>query len=349
MSFSERFGPIRDLIDIIIGKFFEIVARLFGYPENPGMPVIKEKLSDQDLKEDFLKSLPLRITQWPPVSRPETWFETIFGTVPKVEPIPRYIYENQLEGFYNFYVIYYQNIVFLPDWLSEFLQVRLHFCLDLHYLEIVRQAIFVGLAGYANLIGLRIAISWFPSINPFVFPWYYLTAVTDWTEELLQGVVPVVFGVSITGSSFLILLGVLADSLNNLVLTMPFLPSEGEIVTVSRNGKSIKLIVFHYLPSLWYYYPIPDYLREYWYYHRPEILEHMQLNYKSLNIQFLPDEIFSGPKPEDFTILYRIVHFFQDWYEAYINFMFNSILPVFPNYVLPVLQKMAYNFWHNIH
>jgi hypothetical protein len=35
-------------------------------------------------------------------------------------------------------------------------------------------------------------------------------------------------GVNITGSIFLGILGVLADSLNHLVFTMPFLPSEAE-------------------------------------------------------------------------------------------------------------------------
>lgn len=343
MSFTTRFGPIRDLIYKITGKFFEIVASLFGYPENPGMPVIKEKLSDHDLNEDFLKSLPLRTIEWPPVSRPETWFETVFGTIPKVEPIPRYIYENQLEGFYNFYVVYYQNIVFLPDWLSEFLQVRLNFCLDLNYLEMVREVIFIGLAGYAQLIGLRIAISWFPSINPFVFPWYYLTAITDWTEELLQGVVPVVFGVSITGSSFLILLGILADNLNNLVLTMPFLPSEGEIVTVSRNGRSIKMIVFHYLPSLWYSYPIPDNIRKYWYYYRPDILEHMQTNYKNLNLQLLPDEILFGPQPEPFSLLEFIINFLKICY-----YILTNIIDIIISNTPPILIKMGSNLWHNL-
>ena len=38
------------------------------------------------------------------MQRPETWFEVIFGPTPKVEAIPRYIYENKEEGFYNFYI-----------------------------------------------------------------------------------------------------------------------------------------------------------------------------------------------------------------------------------------------------
>jgi hypothetical protein len=51
------------------------------------------------------------------------------------------------------------------------------------------------------------------------------------------------------------------------------------------------VLVFHYLPILWYRHPIPNNLREYWYYERPDILEYMQTAYKDLNIQFLPDNI----------------------------------------------------------
>jgi hypothetical protein len=55
----------------------------------------------------------------------------IFGPSPKAETVPRYIYENKEEGFYNFYIENYKNIYFLPDWFSEFLQVKLHVCLDI--------------------------------------------------------------------------------------------------------------------------------------------------------------------------------------------------------------------------
>jgi hypothetical protein len=71
------------------------------------------------------------------IQRPETWFEMIFGPSPKAETVPRYIYENK-EGFYNFYIENYKNIYFLPDWFSEFLQVKLHVCLDITVLETVR-------------------------------------------------------------------------------------------------------------------------------------------------------------------------------------------------------------------
>jgi tagatose-1,6-bisphosphate aldolase non-catalytic subunit AgaZ/GatZ len=51
------------------------------------------------------------------------------------------------------------------------------------------------------------------------------------------------------------------------------------------------VLVFRYLPILWYRYPIPNEIREYWYNERPDILKYMQKAYQNLDIQFLPDSL----------------------------------------------------------
>ena len=165
----------------------------------------------------------------------------IFGPAPKVDAVPRYIYESNEEGFYNFYIENYRNIYFLPDWLSEFIQVRLHICLDITVLETMREVLFVGLMVYSQIVILRIALSWLIYINPYTFPWCYLVAAVDWTEDVLQGVVPAILGVNLTGSVFLGIIGVVADSLNHLVFTMPFLPSEGEATKLLVNQELRKM------------------------------------------------------------------------------------------------------------
>jgi hypothetical protein len=142
---------------------------------------------------------------------------------------------------------------------------------------------------YSQIVILRIALSWFIYINPYTFPWCYLAAAVDWTEDVLQGIVPAVLGVNLTGSVFLGILGVMADGLNHLVFTMPFLPSEGEETKVLINQQMKDVLVFHYLPILWYRYPIPNELREFWYKERPDILTYFQKAYKDVEIQFLPD------------------------------------------------------------
>jgi uncharacterized protein YggT (Ycf19 family) len=281
MSLDEKFIPIRTAFYELVGNFFKQIARLFGYPNNLGMPTIYDLPSETYARSKFLDSLPQHRTSWPPIQRPETWFEMIFGPTPKVETVPRYIYESQNEGFYNFYIENYKNIYFLPDWLSEFIQVRLNICLDITVLETIREVLFVGLMVYSQIVILRIALSWFIYINPYTFPWCYLAAAVDWTEDVLQGIVPAILGVNITGSVFLGILGVVADSLNHLVFTMPFLPSEGEETKVLLNNQMKNVLVFHYLPILWYRYPIPNEIREFWSQERPDILNYMQTAYKT--------------------------------------------------------------------
>ena len=311
MSLDEKFAPVQTMFYNMVGNFFQKIAGLFGYPKNPGMPAIPDLGNEIYARSRFLDRLPRHKTFWPTIQRPETWFEMIFEPVPKVEPVPRYMYESKEEGLYNFYIENYKNIYFLPDWFSEFLQVRLNICLDTTVLESVREVLFVGLVVYSQIIVLRIALSWFVSINPYIFPWCYLSAAVDWTEEILQGIIPSILGINITGSVFLGVLGIIADSLNHLVFTMPFLPSEGEESKLLINQQIKDVITFHYLPVLWYRYPIPNEIREFWYKERPDILDYMQKAYQDLNIQFLPDSIVEELNRQkyiaNFTIHQKIV------------------------------------------
>jgi hypothetical protein len=301
MSLDEKFIPVRTVLYETIGNILKKLASFFGYPINPGMPTFYDLQSEVYARSKFIDNLPNHRTLWPPRQRPETWFEMIFGPSPKVDGVPRYIYESKEEGFYNFYIENYKNIYFLPDWLSEFIQVRLHICLDLTVLETIREILFVGLMIYFQIVIIRLAVSWFIYINPYTFPWCYLVAAVDWTEDLLQGVVPAILGVNITGSVFLGILGVLGDSLNHLVFTMPFLPTEGEETKLLINEQMKDVLVFHYLPVLWYRDSIPNEIREFWYKERPDILNYMQKAYNDLEIQFLPNNIGAELNQQKFT------------------------------------------------
>lgn len=301
MKLDDKFGPVRTAFYEVVGNFFKKIASFLGYPQNIGMPTIADLSSEEYAKMEFIEKLPKHETSWPPPQRPETWFEMIFGQFPKVETVPRYIYETAEEGFYNFYIENYKNIFFLPDWLSEFIQIKLHICLDISVLETIREVLFVGLVIYSQIVVLRIALSWFIYINPYTFPWCYLVAAVDWTEDVLQGIVPAILGVNITGSVFLGMIGVVADSLNHLVFTMPFLPSEAEKSKLLMNEEMRDVLVFHYLPVLWYRYPIPNEIREFWYKERPDILNYMQKAYQDLDIQFLPDNIVNELNQQKLT------------------------------------------------
>lgn len=301
MSLDDKFIPLQLGFYDAVSTFFKTIARTFGYPNNTGLPKVPSISDEEWARTSFLESLPIHRTSWPPVQRPETWFEVFFSPSPKLDTVRRYIYESKDEGFYNFYIENYKNIYFLPDWFSEFLQVRLNFCLDINALETFRELLFVALVVYSQVVMLRIALSWFIFINPYTLPWCYIAAAVDWTEEVLQGIVPSVLGVNITGTVFLGVLGVIADSLNHLVFTMPFLPSEGEKSKLLINGELKDVLVFHYLPLLWYRHPIPNDLREFWYKERPDILDYMQKSYQNLDIQFLPDNLDIASKSGKLT------------------------------------------------
>ena len=118
-------------------------------------------------------------------------------------------------------------------------------------------------------------------------------------------VVIVVVVVWILGPTFALgLLGGTIDQLGRLVLTMPYLPSEGtlylvkDLKSVPVKGLSETLVKYGHdvriytdFPSLWTKYTIPDSLREYWFTKKPYITEFLIRNYYDLGIDFLPNHV----------------------------------------------------------
>ena len=107
----------------------------------------------------------------------------------------------------------------------------------------------------------------------------------------MTGLSPVVFGVDLSAPLLLGITGKMADSLNHLVFTMPFLPSEGQVGRMVINDEVKDVVLYRYLPSLWYTHPIPNKLREFWYNERLDIYNFMKKNYAHLDIDFLPNRI----------------------------------------------------------
>ena len=94
MSLDEKFGPVRNAFYKAVENFFKKIASFLGYPTNTGMPTIADVSNEEYARLRFIEKLPTHETSWPPPQRPETWFEMIFGPSPKVETVPRYIYES---------------------------------------------------------------------------------------------------------------------------------------------------------------------------------------------------------------------------------------------------------------
>ena len=164
---------------------------------------------------------------------------------------------------------------------------------ETHFVKLIEndiiKVLFIALVCYSQIVVYRLLLAWFITINPYLFPWSYLVTAVDWLDDTLQGIIPGVFGVNITGGLILGAIGALADSLNHLVFTMPFLPSEGEPTKLVINNQLKDVLVFHYLPALWYKHPIPNDIREFWFTERPDILEYMKTAYGHLDLNLFPD------------------------------------------------------------
>lgn len=280
MGLDKTFTIIRNAIYDGVTGLFEKIAQYYGYPENLGLPILPDALQNDS---DFVE-LPKRITFFPPAQYPQTWFEMIFGPTPQINALPRYNLATKEGGFYDFYIEDYRNLFFLPDSISETIQVYFNSAVDISGLETVREIIFIGLVFYSQMVILRITLSWLLYINPYSFPWSYITTAVDWTEDSLQGVIPSVLGVNVTGSVFLGALGVIADSLNHLVFTMPYLPSQGEKDQIPINNVMTDILIFRGLPDPWINFPIPNDLRSLWFYQRTDIFDYMHSNYPYLDL-----------------------------------------------------------------
>lgn len=215
-------------------------------------------------------------------------------------------YQDNIEGYYNFFIVQ-KNAIFLPNWLSEIIQIFANQNVDTTLLSTIQEWTFGILNKFRILCEIRAALWWWLMFNPYQQPFNTLRILTEWYLTSLTGIFPIIMGIDIGPTIAITALGVLLDLLNRLVFTMPYLPSEGEKFTindlaqldnpaladlVSKIGEDVT--VFRYLPSLWYKYQIPDDLREYWYVKKPEILQYFLKNYENLGIDFLPNQILQS-------------------------------------------------------
>ena len=289
MVFNNRIKEIQKIIYDGSQIIFDSIAKFLGYPEVPGMPIfpLDSKLRNQLTSPDLL---PKHITQIPPaqIQRPETLSEALFGTFPYTMPIEKHFYQHKAEGYYNFYVENYRNMYFLPDWLSGYIQIHFNITVDHSSLELCRDVFFYVVLLYATIVSLRTMLFWMLAINPYTYPWVFAVDFVDWIYDGLAGILPCIVGIDLVPTFLAMLIGKIADSANHLLFTMPFLPSEGNKVKMIIDGELKDVIQFHYLPYLWYKYPIPNNLREFWYFERPDILHFMEENYVQFGINFRP-------------------------------------------------------------
>nr|YP_010277005.1 Ycf89 [Thalassionema frauenfeldii]YP_010277066.1 Ycf89 [Thalassionema frauenfeldii]UHY40528.1 Ycf89 [Thalassionema frauenfeldii]UHY40589.1 Ycf89 [Thalassionema frauenfeldii]UHY40916.1 Ycf89 [Thalassionema frauenfeldii]UHY40977.1 Ycf89 [Thalassionema frauenfeldii] len=275
-----------------VSQCFQTFAKPFGFPNIRGMQLLPPDEKYWWVREaDPTANLPLRRLRFPPASQPQNYFEVLFGDRAKPASTPRIYYENATDGFYSFFVENYKNLTFLPDWFSEFLQINLNIYNDLSLVELGREALFVVVLTYYYVMVVRVAIGWFVSINPYVFPLSYLVMFVDWIDEVITSITPVLGGFGIGTPLLFMYVGKFADYVNNLVFTMPYLPSEGQFQKAFISGQVKNILAFKDLPYLWYTRTIPNELREFWYLERKDIYNYMKKAYGKIDLQIDPDPI----------------------------------------------------------
>nr|YP_009497621.1 hypothetical protein ycf89 [Astrosyne radiata]YP_009497678.1 hypothetical protein ycf89 [Astrosyne radiata]AWT40334.1 hypothetical protein ycf89 [Astrosyne radiata]AWT40391.1 hypothetical protein ycf89 [Astrosyne radiata] len=288
----------------------EDFASIFGYPENPGMPYYPPRKDWFWQKTRLADHLPVHVIPPKMIQHPKTIPEMIFGDFPATNFIPRISMDNLKDyGPYGFVIPNYRNIHFLPNQLSEYLQLKHNILTNVDQLDEIKESIFYVMLAYFHLVTFRYYLSMIPVINPYVGILKMIPALVDWTEDISLGLFPTILGFNTGPMIILSLIGRAADNVCHYVFTMPYLPSEGQPGFARIDGKITPVLHFQHLPVLWYHKTIPNELRKYWYYHKPEILKYMQLSYGKLNLTLLPDEIIEElKKHENLTTLNSLVN-----------------------------------------
>ena len=297
MSLNAKLTALLTEQMVKVESFMKDCAKQYGYPENPGMPPLYEV---QNILEGKLMT-PERDVHFPPRAQtliPNEIKEILVGRVPSLNLLERHFYTNT-NGYYNFYIEEFKNMYFLPDFISRFIQIRFQVYADVTLIEIFRSVFFLFLWFIYFFLNYRQFSGWFIIINPYVTPWVYMTTITDFFELYLGQYIPSVMGVNLVISVMMLIIGKIADTLNHLVLTFPYLPSEGvrkgfseplpgHVGPTSISQNTYYYRVFEGLPKLWQDYPIPNELREFWVNERKDIVNFMQTYYPNVNV--LPDD-----------------------------------------------------------
>ena len=318
---NDYFIQFLDFSGNLIHSLYEFFAKFVNYPSNPGMPLVRpNNIINYFDRSPYPQFVVPKIDKFP-----TSFFETIVGGERHLFRITKLAYPDKLEGFYNYYIDAYSNLTFLPDWLSEWLQLNWNIYLDTTRLENIQEIIFLLLITYMKIVNFRISLYWFLTINPYVRPWIYLTSIVDWTYDITAGLTPGLMGIDVGLVIYLLLIGKLTDMVNCLVFTMPFLPSEGQVSLMrdpvreqyvndklhERVGEEVQqkvevfkqVIAFKSFPTLWSTHPIPNELREYWFFQRPDILKYMIETYQNLGVNFYPDEVLKYAYDHNITEL----------------------------------------------
>ena len=88
MTFRTRIYFSRQVFFEKVEFYIQLIAKKFGFPENPGMPIIPTTEYFWS-NPRFLDDFPVHPQPFPVQQQPSNLFQTIFGDFPKLNEIPR--------------------------------------------------------------------------------------------------------------------------------------------------------------------------------------------------------------------------------------------------------------------
>lgn len=210
-----------------IHNIYLILARLFGYPSNPGLEQKLELI-------DTLRSTPLANHKFSQITKNFVGLD-LFKTIKKrTRIIKRHLYKTNTGV--GFYIKLFADFRFLSDPISQFIQLTFHkvnFLTNRYtyvsHLKLLNMLFASTLLIIIQILKIYSFICWYPSLY---YNYYNLSILNPILK--LGKTMDMIFSYVMPNSVFLHF-GLLAiggtvgfglDLINTLILTMPFLPSE---------------------------------------------------------------------------------------------------------------------------
>lgn len=307
--FKLLISKILNFLTIIVVLLYKIPAFIFSILFNTrGMP----KDSHASIFTDSLPKEPLFKHPNQPAEGIDKILNIFFvQSKPRVD-IPKIFYNNGLDGPCSFYIDTYDNLRFLPDNLSGWLQLQFDISSDTRILEMCQTGIVYALWIYLLLFNLRITLFWFLGFNHFKQPILSFTALFDWIYQIP---LPGIFTIDFCALFLLTAVTEIQDYVAGLVFTMPYLPSEaikGKIsddysiqMSLIKNYTRLQkrktshidhdILIFRNIPKLWDEHGIPNRIREFWFFYKPEDLINTLIQTK-FKLNVFPDFMISAFK-----------------------------------------------------
>lgn len=191
---------------------------------------------------------------------------------------------------------------YLMDDKSEQIQLFLFHIYNYEIFSRVLIGLYTYLKTLTTLVEFKLDMFWFLMFNMYQFPFSVVSYLTDWYIKLANAAFPAFLGMSLGPSILTFALGAVINWIPGFTFTIPYLPSEGilygpreyierieeeqpgvlEILPFSKvpndrlrrflteEGQVVR--VYDHFPELYKKYPLPNWLREYWWKFHPEII-----------------------------------------------------------------------------